>query len=1311
MSTNVVTLTTSSKSPIGIDLSWATLYDALANSLPQSDGTSTQFTLVEGSGAPSPNFRLVLIGTGLTYSGNELAGGTITGLELLDQTNDLLAAYSNFNINAAALSSAINTFESSNDTDSSALDAIFLATSGQQYAYYEIGSASASDTLQGGAVSDVLDADGPSTLIGGSGTETFDYTTGDGEVTIDNFAPGQGDVIDLTVSGVTSFAAIQSLAFVNNGDTIINFGSGQTLDLIGFTSSLTAADFNIVPLTISPIAPASVVKDSTVSSITTSLTANDTDSAATVSWSLVGGSSPHAPDYSVAIDEFKIVSGGATEFDDTFTSSTPPDYSGTTTPASYAVTSGATIVNSNHQDLLLGSNSAAISAGTDPFLGQFVTLKSGTSGAEALLSGTAFTVSAVYSLSIPEERNAYGIQLSDKNGSSGNDDDVRLQVTRRAGGAVQVTLDQVDGQISSNRVLQSITLNPSPGDDQIELQLTNDPSNNGRVVASFELLSGGVVDTTQTFTLTGSIFDSTDWTQAQFFADAPAELDFVLQGTYGTFDLTQAGSLTYALHNGQANVEALTQSQSGTDTATVQAIDSDGNSTTTSADVTVDGASPLVSVTIDGSGAPVAASFDQFLGFGDSNIDSGYYFNTPISSDTAKEAQYQAAIAAGGGLPTSVGGVMNSTLLAQDYGLSADPYDPGEGGSGSPLGTNYAASGATATGSLSGSLAPSITSQIQTYLGSTGGIANPNAIYLISGGANDASIAEGLPGQQGDTFMVSEANALADALIVLHDDGAQYIVIDNDTGASTYGAIFNATLDSDLGAAGVTFINADVRSLFKTIEADPSAYGILDTNPGVVATSSTPYDEFAGGADVNPDSSEFPQGWALYATQLVSPNAGSTYLWADDGHLSAAGQAIEANYDHNLIQTDTPVVGEVLTADPAVVDGAGSNFSYQWQSLAAGGSTWNDISGATNSSYLVQHEDIGSELRVAISFTDAYTGQTASAFSAPTFDVVPCYCRGTLVSTKGGETLVENLKIGDELITKSGVARPVKWIGRRTYGGRFVMGRKDILPICIKAGALDENVPRRDLWISPHHAMYLEGALIEAKDLVNGVSIVQAERVEKIDYFHIEFSTHDILIAEGALSESFIDDDSRGMFHNAHEYGMLYPDAATEVGRYCAPRYEDGYAVEAARRRIAQRAGLRSHDDELHAGTLRGYVDLVSTKCIAGWAQNTNQPEAPVCLDIYVGGRLISQVLANRYREDLERAGIGSGCHSFEFIPPAAFAFMPGTVEVRRSLDGAVLSLTGDAGRALRLGDQFAFIPRDALGDRVRIGSSVAGGV
>jgi type VI protein secretion system component Hcp len=287
----------------------------------------------------------------------------------------------------------------------------------------------------------------------------------------------------------------------------------------------------------------------------------------------------------------------------------------------------------------------------------------------------------------------------------------------------------------------------------------------------------------------------------------------------------------------------------------------------------------------------------------------------------------------------------------------------------------------------------------------------------------------------------------------------------------------------------------------------------------------------------------------------------------------------------------------------------------------------------------------------------------------------PCYCPGTLILTDKGEITVEDLKIGDRVMTVSGEAKPIKWIGRRSYSGRFALGQRDILPVCIKAEAIDENVPRRDLWISPHHAMYLEGVLIEAKDLVNGVSIVQAERVEKVEYFHIELDRHDVIIAEGALSESFVDDDNRGLFHNAHEYRALFPDAPQVAARYCAARLEEGYEVEAARQQIDVRAGLRAAADA-PALDLRGYVDVASRRRIAGWAQAIGHPEAPVCLDIFAGGRLIGRTLANRYREDLAQAGLGSGRHGFEFTPPAGLAFAPHAVEVCRSLDGAALDFS-----------------------------------
>jgi hypothetical protein len=306
---------------------------------------------------------------------------------------------------------------------------------------------------------------------------------------------------------------------------------------------------------------------------------------------------------------------------------------------------------------------------------------------------------------------------------------------------------------------------------------------------------------------------------------------------------------------------------------------------------------------------------------------------------------------------------------------------------------------------------------------------------------------------------------------------------------------------------------------------------------------------------------------------------------------------------------------------------------------------------------------------------DVADNKSISAASLPNLqpDRVPCYCPGTLILTDRGEVAVETLSIGDVVMTMSGAARPIKWIGRRSYAGRFAFGQKDILPVCIKAGALDENTPRRDLWISPHHAMFLEGVLIAARDLVNGVSVLQAETVDKVEYLHIELDTHDVLVAEGSFSESFIDDDSRNMFHNAPEYRTLYPAHEQAAVRYYAPRVDSGYAVEKARRHIEARAGLRPAADE-NTVALRGYVDQINSGIISGWAQNPDHPEAAVCLDIYAGGRLIGQTLANRHRDDLQQAGLGSGRHGFEFTPLAGLVFAPDAVEVRRSFDGVSLS-------------------------------------
>jgi hypothetical protein len=188
-----------------------------------------------------------------------------------------------------------------------------------------------------------------------------------------------------------------------------------------------------------------------------------------------------------------------------------------------------------------------------------------------------------------------------------------------------------------------------------------------------------------------------------------------------------------------------------------------------------------------------------------------------------------------------------------------------------------------------------------------------------------------------------------------------------------------------------------------------------------------------------------------------------------------------------------------------------------------------------------------------------------------------CYASGTHILTDRGEVAVEHLVIGDRLITHAGQARTLRWIGRRTYSHPFIARNPDILPIRINAGAIAPGIPHRDLYVSPPHAMYFAGSLIPAASLVNGATIVQLRASAHVAYFHLELDTHDVIIAEGALAESYLDLDNRAIFQNAAEYATLYPDQGARPAQEYAPRLEQGHKVDDVWSGLAARAAELGH--------------------------------------------------------------------------------------------------------------------------------------
>jgi hypothetical protein len=167
-----------------------------------------------------------------------------------------------------------------------------------------------------------------------------------------------------------------------------------------------------------------------------------------------------------------------------------------------------------------------------------------------------------------------------------------------------------------------------------------------------------------------------------------------------------------------------------------------------------------------------------------------------------------------------------------------------------------------------------------------------------------------------------------------------------------------------------------------------------------------------------------------------------------------------------------------------------------------------------------------------------------------------CYLRGTHIRTPEGERRIEDLKIGDSVVTLSGDSKPIKWIGRQRFKKGAEYWPNDFEPIRISRFALDERSPQRDLYLSPNHAIYIDGVLMPAKYLINGLNITQCapEGADVIDYLNIELFAHDVIYAEGATAETFGSlSEARDHFDNFYEYHRLYPNEQETAHVPCAP--------------------------------------------------------------------------------------------------------------------------------------------------------------
>ena len=305
------------------------------------------------------------------------------------------------------------------------------------------------------------------------------------------------------------------------------------------------------------------------------------------------------------------------------------------------------------------------------------------------------------------------------------------------------------------------------------------------------------------------------------------------------------------------------------------------------------------------------------------------------------------------------------------------------------------------------------------------------------------------------------------------------------------------------------------------------------------------------------------------------------------GNALAFNGATTGSPAGTLVIDTTPDTNVAVNLTDAVVSGATASVKFDLTGLDAGSQVTVRLRGSgdpagvhkeytytSNGSNLTA--DVtglkGDITATIVSGTDR-AGNTASGTGDTQANDPVCFYPGTLVATPSGEVPVESLRAGDLALTADGRAAPVRWLGRQTVSTRFADPLR-VLPVRIAAGALGDNLPTRDLLVSPEHALLVDGVLAQAGALVNGTTIRREAAVPEVfTYWHVELSDHSLILAEGVPAETFIDNVARLAFDNWDEHEAAGSEAP--IAEMALPRAKSARQVpQATRRRLAERAAL-----------------------------------------------------------------------------------------------------------------------------------------
>ena len=194
-----------------------------------------------------------------------------------------------------------------------------------------------------------------------------------------------------------------------------------------------------------------------------------------------------------------------------------------------------------------------------------------------------------------------------------------------------------------------------------------------------------------------------------------------------------------------------------------------------------------------------------------------------------------------------------------------------------------------------------------------------------------------------------------------------------------------------------------------------------------------------------------------------------------------------------------------------------------------------------------------------------YSGTQPLSLASGQVAQIACFAAGTRLATMEGWRLVDEVAVGDELRCGFAGTQQVVWVGSVEIDCAAQAEPHRFWPVRICAHAFGAGLPRRDLILSPDHAVFVDDVLIPVKRLINGGSVRQ-EPAGVVRYFHIGFARHDLLFAEGLAAESYLDAGVADLTASMRARGEC---GARWEARGCAPLVLHGPVVERVRARLA----------------------------------------------------------------------------------------------------------------------------------------------